>query len=191
VLLARRRGRGTLALLFAVALWVFGQFANPAVSVWVVSYAPIFLGCAVAMFVHHPSGYLIVRNAARPYVLYPMILTLAVLVAFRLPSLGEAVKQILAAGVLVGVVLERRGIASSTLTWSPLGRIGVLSYALYLFHSLVLLREADSAIRPRAGEQIFDTRDGGDRGRPGGQRPRRQQVSGSAHQHVDELEVHI
>jgi peptidoglycan/LPS O-acetylase OafA/YrhL len=137
VLLARRRGRGTLALVLAIALWVFGQFANPVISVWVVSYAPILLGCAVAMFVHHPSGYPIIQKAARPYVLYPMILALAVLIAFRLPSLGEAVKQILVAGVLVGVVLERRGIASTVLSWSPLRRIGVLSYALYLFHSLV------------------------------------------------------
>jgi peptidoglycan/LPS O-acetylase OafA/YrhL len=137
VLLARRPGRGVLALAFAVALWLFGQVANPVVSIWVVSYAPIFLGCAVAMFVHHPGGYSIVRHAARPYVLYPMILVSATLIAFRLPSLGEAAKQILVAGVLIGVVLERRGIASTILSWAPLRRIGTLSYALYLFHSLV------------------------------------------------------
>ncbi|MDT7568260.1 MAG: hypothetical protein QOG76_6884 [Pseudonocardiales bacterium] len=114
-------------------LWLFGQFADPAVSVWVVSYAPIFLGCAVAMFIHDPRGYSIVRHAARPYVLYPVILVLATLIAFRLPSLGDAAKQILVASVLVGVVLERRGIASTVLSWSPLRRIGTLSYALYYF----------------------------------------------------------
>jgi peptidoglycan/LPS O-acetylase OafA/YrhL len=137
VLLARRPGRGVLALAFAVVLWLFGQFADPVVSVWVVSYAPIFLGCAVAMFIHDPRGYSIVRHAAKPYVLYPVILVLATLIAFRLPSLGDAAKQILVASALVGVVLERRGIASTVLSWSPLRRIGTLSYALYLFHSLV------------------------------------------------------
>jgi peptidoglycan/LPS O-acetylase OafA/YrhL len=66
-----------------------------------------------------------------------VILVLATLIAFRLPSLGDAAKQILVASALVGVVLERRGIASTVLSWSPLRRIGTLSYALYLFHSLV------------------------------------------------------
>jgi hypothetical protein len=54
-----------------------------------------------------------------------VILVLAALIAFRLPSLGDAAKQILVASVLVGVVLERRGIASTVLSWSPLRRATV------------------------------------------------------------------
>ena len=137
VVLARRRGRGLLALVFAIALWLFGQFADLSTAVWVVSYAPIFLGCAAAMFVHDRAGYEVLRHTARPYVLYPAALCLVVLIFFRLPPLGEATKQILVIVTLLGVVLRDGGVGSSFLSWSPLRRIGVLSYALYLFHVLV------------------------------------------------------
>jgi len=137
VVLARRRGRGVLALMLALTLWLFGQFADPATAIWVVYYAPIFLGCAAAMFVHDRAGYDVIRHTAKPYVLYPAAFCLIVLIFFRLPPLGEAAKQFLVIVTLLGVVLQDGGVASSFLSWSPLRRIGVLSYALYLFHVLV------------------------------------------------------
>ena len=137
VILARRRGRGLLALTFAVSLWLFWQFADLSISIWVIHYAPIFLGCAAALFLHTRAGYAIIRHVTKPCVLYPVALSLVVLIFFRLPPWGEAVKQLLVIGSLLGVVLEERGGISSFLSWAPLRRIGVISYGLYLFHALV------------------------------------------------------
>ena len=137
VLLARRRGRGVLALTLTISLWLFWQFADRSTSVWVIYYAPIFLGCAAALFLHDRAGYAVIRHVTKPCILYPAALTLVVLIFFRLPPLGEAAKQLLVIVTLLGVVLEDRGIMSSFLSWAPLRRIGVLSYALYLFHVLV------------------------------------------------------
>ena len=112
-------------------------------SLWPVSsyfaiYVPILAGALVALLLHDEKTSPLVARLARP--LPASIAAVALVIAFALNDEGTYVHVGvgLVAALLVPFVVLSRGTWFRALSWRPLTWAGRRSYALYLFHPLVI-----------------------------------------------------
>jgi len=137
------RGRSVLvrALVGAggvATLWVF-HVAGPAVlNRYLFAYEPILLGCLAALALSRPRTYRWAASLTSAYVVVP---ALAVAIALQVSGATGGLMlalHLLTVLLVLAVVLRPTSVGARLLAHRVPARIGVLSYALYLFHGLVL-----------------------------------------------------
>ena len=106
------------------------------------TYAPILLGSLAAILLHSPDTHgALARLSAGRY--GAMLWTLLLLAAMQLApadvrGLPNLIIHSLMTMVLVSLVLHDRTAARHVMTWTPIRRVGQISYGIYLYHLIAL-----------------------------------------------------
>jgi len=102
------------------------------------TYAPILLGSLTAILLHRPRSYgLLSKALAHRLTPIPLVLGLSLLCQFGpvdLRGLPNLAIHCLMSALLISLVTNERNCFGPLLNWSPLVRIGQVSYGLYLYH---------------------------------------------------------
>ncbi|MBM0236102.1 acyltransferase [Micromonospora sp. ATA32] len=110
---------------------------------WPIHYVSILVGCLLAIVMHYPRGYALVRPLTRP------VVSVAVLIGFVAVHLslpfwppaedGQSELMIAVYAVAVALLLPAMlapGLPTKALSWRPLVFVGERSYSLYLVQYL-------------------------------------------------------
>ncbi len=106
------------------------------------TYAPLLIGAGLALLLHSPRGFrglwwLLGRPAAH-VVAGLLLAALCVLLPQTLEGWPYLLLHLLIAGLLASLVLREDGPCQRLLQLAPLGRVGTVSYGIYLLHLIVL-----------------------------------------------------
>ncbi|MGQ5263841.1 acyltransferase family protein [Micromonospora sp. ZYX-F-536] len=141
---ASARRRLTATLLAIVGLAAMIPF-TPDWPYWPVHYVSILLGCLLAIVMHHPRGYALVRPLTRPVVAVVVSIgfVAAHLSLHYWPATEHPRLEIMIAGYSVAVALLlpamlAPGLPQKLLSWRPLVFVGERSYSLYLVQQLAV-----------------------------------------------------
>lgn len=103
------------------------------------TYMPICLGIALALLLDRRSTFELLRRAlGRPIAPWLALVGLAVLIALSPADMRgwpRLIAQLLMTGLLCGIVLAPSAALTRGLEWPPIGRIGRISYGIYLYHA--------------------------------------------------------
>lgn len=154
LLLRSRRTAHTLAalgLLVIVSQVALASSSSSLLATVLGSVAlPILLGAALAVILHEPTGFAMLRGtlgrrASAPVLGAAVIASLAV-------STPEQVTHIFMALLVAAMCMREDSWLHPALRWRPLAWVGVISYGIYLMHMLVA-----NAVRLVLGEQFSVT----------------------------------
>jgi len=155
VILRARRWRGWAAAAASVPFFLF-PLVEPRTSRMFVWYAPILAGCALAFVLSTGGGTTLRRVLARPWTGAAAIFALTVSTLTAWPTWTNVIFSISACLLISHAVEARGGLVFRILCWSPIRVVGVISYGLYLFHSLGL-KIVDRAIPPSSDVLLRDS----------------------------------
>lgn len=108
---------------------------------------PILLGAALAVALHSPTGYAVLRSTlGRRWSAPALALTLLASIAVPTP---EQVTQVVMAALVAAMCMREDSWIHPVLSCRPVAWVGVVSYGIYLMHMLVA-----NAVRLLLGEQF-------------------------------------
>lgn len=154
LLLPSRRTAHVLAALGA--LMVINQVARAstssalAVTILGSLALPILLGAALAVALHSPTGFAVLRSTLGQRWSAPA-LALTLLVSIAVPT-PEQVTQVVMAALVAAMCIREDSWIHPVLSWRPVVWVGVVSYGIYLMHMLVA-----NAVRLLLGGQFSVT----------------------------------
>jgi peptidoglycan/LPS O-acetylase OafA/YrhL len=142
VILAHRlRGRLVTLCVLAAAFFVVPWAIHGAWGLALESYVHIALGCLLALLMHDPRSYQVVRRLGEPIPLAICLIALGVLqfATSQVENAGNlySIYGLVALPAFAGVIVTRTPVAN-VLTLTPMLFLGRLSYALYLTHNFGL-----------------------------------------------------
>lgn len=145
----RRAGWTALVLGLVIATWRFVVLrSDPGALIWRTDLRldGLLFGAALAILVHHQSA----RDVVRRCLILPVwVGLLAVFLGLTMGWISLPVPRlwisILVPLLIVGTALRPESLPGRDLEWGPLRWIGRLSYSLYLWQQLFLLRPEDPA----------------------------------------------
>ena len=104
----------------------------------VSSYSAILIGSLAAVILHNPRSFAVVwpllGNRYAPVVLFLVLLVVLQYLPLVLMGWPEFVMHLVMALLLVSVVVREDHVLDKFLRWSPIARIGTISYGLYIWH---------------------------------------------------------
>ncbi len=136
VLTRVRQLRVWVAGLGALAIWVFDVAGPQTPARYIYHYAPILVGCFMALLCHSAKSYPFVARLTQWTVSLPVLVAVILLNANRPSPMEMAIHQLLVGIIVCAVVVRPESLGARAMSARWLAHIGVLSYALYLFHSL-------------------------------------------------------
>ncbi|SIN14927.1 acyltransferase family protein [Micromonospora cremea] len=112
---------------------------------WPIHYVSILVGCLLAVVMHHPRGYALIRPLTRPVVSFAVVVGF-VAVHLSLPywppaADGHSEMMIGVYAVAVAILLPAMlapGLPTKLLSWRPLVFVGERSYSLYLVQYIAM-----------------------------------------------------
>ena len=108
---------------------------------------PILLGAVLAILLHEPAGFAMLRGTLGQRWSAPA-LAVTLLVSLAVPS-PEQITQVVMATLVAAMCMREDSWIHPALSWRPLVWVGIISYGIYLMHMLVA-----NAARLALGEQF-------------------------------------
>ena len=134
-----------LCVLSAAGYLAFTGLSAPetAYALWrlpVGSYAAILLGTLSAVLLHRPESYAaawrLMGHPAAPLVTFGGLLALLIVWPGVLVGGAALLVHLCMTLCLISIVLREQHVLARPLAWSPVARIGEISYGLYLYHMI-------------------------------------------------------
>lgn len=133
-----RRARPWTAAVLCAGVWTFTLIGPYAAVRFVSHYAPLLLGCLLACAVHTRRGHRVITAVTHPAAATGAFAAAGVLTWWQPGPVGGIAFQVAVTVVLANLVLRPGSVAARLLSSRPAVLLGILSYALYLFHGLAL-----------------------------------------------------
>lgn len=106
------------------------------------TYAPILIGSALAVILHHRAGFLallpLLGNRLAPLFAFGLLVVLLQTSPPDVRGLPNLAIHMTMAAALASIVVRDNNILTPLMTWRPIARIGEISYGIYLYHLFTL-----------------------------------------------------
>ncbi len=121
---------------------LYGLQKLPSMAILETTFAPIILGSAIALLLHHERSFAIFHFATKANWFAPLIGSLLIAIFMILPAdisgTPRVIIHLLMTAFLLALVLKEDQTLVSVLKWQPIDYIGKISYGIYIYHMLVL-----------------------------------------------------